>query len=110
MRPLVLLFALYLAFLAVLPCADGAPVVVQGDAEFRAGAVLDHPNCPEPGHDDHCTPFCTCVCCGATVDAPPGLLAAALLPLPPNGITQPEFNRTWKEAAVTDGDGQPPRA
>ncbi|MBB4079417.1 hypothetical protein GGR28_002037 [Lewinella aquimaris] len=106
MRVPLLILAFYLLTLAAMPCCDDH-AVVEGEPTATEASSDDI----RPAHqEDHCTPFCSCVCCGVLLDSPPALFSMATLPLPPLGKTQPNFERTWKENSFTHGEGQPPRA
>ncbi len=47
---------MYIFILAVTPCTDGQ----------ECGDVTEHKAHDHSDHEDTCTPFCTCHCCGIT--------------------------------------------
>ncbi|MBD2717211.1 hypothetical protein KBK19_19375 [Microvirga sp. STR05] len=63
MRFFSVFFALYLAILACLPCADAAPVPVDGARSFVSAG--EH---KPAAHEqlDWCSPLCQCHCCSGT--------------------------------------------
>lgn len=46
--------------LAFIPCSDGMSCIDNTEQSSH-----DHSD-----HEDHCTPFCTCTCCGSVVTVP----------------------------------------
>ena len=45
----------------LMPCMDGfCEQNNKGEVEFSVDGGADY---QEMGHEDHCSPFCTCVCC-----------------------------------------------
>lgn len=111
MRSFILVFAAYLTLLALFPCQDNVVGVNASDptVERQLTEIANHDDCPAGDHQDHCTPLCTCACCGLVMDAPPAALIVAFLPLPPRGNTQLNFARSWKSSPLHELDGQPPR-
>lgn len=63
MKLLPLLFSLYILLLSCIPCSDNN-VCSDSTAAFDISA---------PTHDDHdhhndlCSPFCVCICCGMSI-------------------------------------------
>ena len=58
---------MYSAALSVVPCTDGMPQSsIHADIEVSA-AEHDHDHSV---HQDDCTPFCVCSCCGSIVTLP----------------------------------------
>ncbi len=69
MRLFSFILSLYILALSVVPCSDG---IVHNLDDVDANIELsqtehDHNH---SGHNDCCTPFCTCACCGSLVTAP----------------------------------------
>ncbi|WP_197494066.1 hypothetical protein [Lewinella sp. 4G2] len=93
-----------------MPCQDGR-IPVSQDAPAHVHAADPEHEHPDSEHEDHCTPFCICACCGAVLDAPPTLLALEEepTPLPPKGSTQPRAVQNWNPGSYADGSWQPPR-
>ncbi|THH39658.1 hypothetical protein [Neolewinella litorea] len=101
---LLFLLALQMTFLALAPCGDLLSGAECGDPVERS----DHES---PDHDDDCTPFCCCSCCGMLAEAPPALaVLEEALPIPPAGSTHPVCSPDWKTIVPTTGLGPPPRA
>jgi hypothetical protein len=105
-RALLLILNAYLTTLSLVGCQDYGP-----SPAFSATEVSDSHQQPEPEeHQDHCTPFCICACCGAVLDAPP--IAPKLTerdPLPPPGKTAPAYTTSWSPGLYAGDDWQPPR-
>lgn len=57
-----ILFALYFAFLAVVPCGDKEDC---NDLKKSELCQTSHEHDEENHEDESCTPFCTCSCCAA---------------------------------------------
>ncbi|SEQ57099.1 hypothetical protein [Neolewinella agarilytica] len=112
MRHHILLFAVYLMALALVPCQDEYALVAPDAPAAVHAANSEHEHHDDSEHQDHCTPFCICACCGAFLDSPTELLPqiVAALPLPPAGTTQPAYSPTWKPLQYASGNWQPPRA
>ena len=108
MRAVTLSLALYLVVLAVLPCADaGARSLIHSDERI----VLDASDLPTAPHQDHCTPFCSCVCCGISLDAPvPFPVAEYFTSVPPQVAAVPQHAPQWKPRVDNTALRQPPRA
>ena len=108
MRAVTLSLALYLVVLAVLPCADaGARSLAHSDEVI----VLDASDPPAAPHQDHCTPFCSCVCCGILLDAPvPFPLDVSQTSLFPQAPAVPHHAPEWKPRVANTALRQPPRA
>ena len=105
MRSTILLFALYLTALAVVPCQDS------GLPQSAPDATEAHHDHDEDQHADHCTPFCICACCSATLNAPPEHLARITLPASPTLTTvAPRFVPAWNPNSTAPSFWQPPRA
>lgn len=53
-----LLFSVFLCSLSVYPCSD--------NSECETKTELSKTNTPQKNHPEteHCTPFCSCACCG----------------------------------------------
>ena len=67
MRLLAFILCIYITALSVVPCTDGMPQTSNpSDTEISA-AEHDHNH---SDHQDHCTPFCVCACCGSIVTLP----------------------------------------
>ena len=67
MRIFALITSIYIAALSVVPCTDGMPQSsIHTDIEVSA-AEHDHDHSE---HQDDCTPFCVCACCGSIVTLP----------------------------------------
>jgi hypothetical protein len=63
-----ILLAVYVLALSMVPCTDGLEHIHEhAKAQIEQGNHSDH-NHPE--HKDHCTPFCTCACCGTVMVLP----------------------------------------
>ena len=58
-----LLFTLYIAFLAVLPCSDKKLSIDENAGSFITASSYDH----NDGEIHMCTPFCTCSCCSTHI-------------------------------------------
>ena len=64
MRGAIFILTLYLLALAVLPCADE---VVQVTKDSQTEAISHDNESDHPEHQDFCSPFCICSCCGSLV-------------------------------------------
>lgn len=109
MRLATQIFSLYILLLAFVPCQDNFSLIPN---EAPASVHADNPEHEHPAseHEDHCTPFCICACCGAVLDAPPTLLTLEEdQHLPPKGSTQPKAVQNWNPGIFADGSWQPPR-
>lgn len=109
MRLLTQTLSLYIFLLAFIPCQDNFSLIPN---EAPASVHADHPehDPQDSEHEDHCTPFCICACCGAVLDAPPTLLTLEeAQPLPPKGNTQPQAIKHWNPGIFADSSWQPPR-
>ncbi len=103
-RALVLILTVYLAALSLFGCQDYEILLATSGNE-----VNDRQ--PEPEHQDHCTPFCICACCGAVLDAPP--VAPTLTerdPRPPSGKTAPVYTPSWAPGLYAGDEWHPPQA
>ena len=58
MRWLVLLFGMYILFLGIVPCADGAVC-----DDLKVENTTQHNEHKDTDHKKQCTPFCSCSCC-----------------------------------------------
>ena len=61
MKFFILIFSIYLLALSLVPCSDAFNECQSIDVEYSN----DHDH--ESDHDDHCTPFCSCSCCGTSM-------------------------------------------
>lgn len=104
------LFVVYLLILALIPCSDELAVISEAAPAHMHAQNSEHEH-PDSDHEDHCTPFCICACCGAVLDAPPTLLTLEEepIPLPPKSSTQPRAVPNWTPGSYADGNWQPPR-
>jgi hypothetical protein len=108
-RVLNLIFSLYIILLAFVPCQDNFSLV-PNEAPASAHAQDSEHEHPASDHEDHCTPFCICACCGAVIDAPPTLFTLAeAQPLPPKGSTQPNATQNLNPGLFAKDSWQPPR-
>ncbi|TXF89275.1 hypothetical protein FUA23_11025 [Neolewinella aurantiaca] len=106
----ILLFAVYLMALALVPCQDEYAIVAPNAPASVHAANSEHEHDDDSEHQDHCTPFCICACCGAVLDAPPTLLTMAEgEPLPPKGNTQPTSVPNLNPGIFASASWQPPR-
>ncbi|HLA55950.1 MAG TPA: DUF6660 family protein [Flavobacterium sp.] len=79
MKWLNVIFSIYLVALACLPCAD-METDCQNTATTKSVTADNHDNSSQ--HNDLCSPFCICNCCGAQVlnFAPPISFTFTILP------------------------------
>lgn len=110
MRLLTQTLSLYIFLLAFIPCQDNFSLI-PNEAPTSVHANNPEHEHPDSEHEDHCTPFCICACCGAVLDAPPELFALEeeALPLPPKGNTQPQAIKHWSPGIFADSSWQPPK-
>jgi len=67
MRIFVFILSLYITALSIAPCTDGLPQSSNhSDIEV---SITEHDH-DHSGHQDDCTPFCACACCGSIVTIP----------------------------------------
>ncbi|MFC6269488.1 DUF6660 family protein [Frigoriflavimonas asaccharolytica] len=64
MRLFTFFFSIYLFALAVVPCADAMTIHEQ----FSQNSEFSQTDQHSENHQDLCTPFCTCSCCGISLD------------------------------------------
>lgn len=108
-RLLTQIFSLYVILLALVPCQDNFSLVPNDAPAYVHAEDPEHEH-PTPEHEDHCTPFCICACCGAVLDAPPKLfILEEVLPLPPKGSTQPNAVQNWNSGIFTNDSWEPPK-
>jgi len=69
MRIFAIILSLYIAALTVAPCSDGM-LQISNYSNFTAVAAEHDDN--HSDHQDDCTPFCVCVCCGINLTLPTG--------------------------------------
>lgn len=67
MRILTFILSFYIGALSIVPCSDG---MTQDSAHPNLEVSTDGHNHDHSDHQDDCTPFCTCVCCGSIVTLP----------------------------------------
>ncbi|MBC6995058.1 hypothetical protein QWY85_12040 [Neolewinella lacunae] len=110
MRLLTRILSLYILLLAFVPCQDNF-FLISNEAPAAVHAENPEHEHPDSEHEDHCTPFCICACCGAVLDAPPTLLTLEEepTPLPPKGSTLPRAVQNWNPGSYANGSWQPPR-
>lgn len=60
MKIISFILAVIILMLAVTPCSDGETCDDQ-----QVAMTFEHDHSQD--HNDHCTPFCTCLCCGAHI-------------------------------------------
>ena len=109
MRLFALLFALYLACLSCLPCADEVQTCVEPAPASVSAA--SHSDCGRNALGDWCSPLCQCHCCAGAVLAPVKPVQLALL-APEHWATSPRHG-VLLVAASTPALGavwQPPQA
>jgi hypothetical protein len=107
MRALYLIFTAYLIVLAFMPCED---LVISALSSNVLGRDHVNDEMPDSDHEDHCTPFCICACCGIVLDAPPPILTIEEREsLPPNGSSQPEAFQNWNSGFLGYENWQPPK-
>ncbi|MBP7273666.1 MAG: hypothetical protein KA974_07480 [Saprospiraceae bacterium] len=66
MKIFTLIFSFYLLGLSCLPCGDKEECTVKADTTISA--PINHDNHSQD--TEHCTPFCACSCCAASVTFP----------------------------------------
>jgi hypothetical protein len=59
MRVFTFLFAVYILGITLMPCCDAVTCPEESPTELSA----NHNHSED--EEDHCTPFCTCTCCGS---------------------------------------------
>lgn len=67
MKIIRFLISFYIAALSVLPCND---IMAHNDHEKMDSEVIEQTHTEDTSHEDVCTPFCTCSCCGAVLSLP----------------------------------------
>jgi hypothetical protein len=67
MKPFCFIFNLYFLALSLMPCSDVHEMNAPASAEFASLVANEHSDCPHETGDDHCSPFCTCSCCGQVI-------------------------------------------
>ena len=83
MRLFIVFFALHLALLGCLSCADGALASREAGRSYVSAAR--NASAPD-GESDWCSPLCQChVCPGTTLPFPLAVVFAPLAPLPVAG-------------------------
>nr|WP_314495841.1 DUF6660 family protein [uncultured Chryseobacterium sp.] len=60
-----LLLSLFLVFLITMPCSDSGSDVSSSETK-----VTSHNQKEDSKHNDLCSPFCICACCGIHTTAP----------------------------------------
>lgn len=63
MKTGIFIFSIYLLALSLVPCSDAINECQNIDVEYSHDHEHDH----DSDHDDHCTPFCSCSCCGTSM-------------------------------------------
>jgi len=67
MRMLALILSFYITVLSIVPCSDNSPNnTIHSNIEVST-SKHDHNH---SDHQDDCTPFCACTCCGSFVIEP----------------------------------------
>lgn len=85
MRWFAFIFSFYIMALVVMPCNDAATCEQsQGNTE-QTQQTHDHSD----DEEDHCSPFCTCSCCGVTgiIISVPNFQIVFIEPITPTYIT-----------------------
>ncbi len=68
MEKISFILSLYLAILSFVPCNDG---LIECTGPFESNTEIQSNEHDHSDHaDDHCTPFCICVCCGSIISLP----------------------------------------
>ncbi|HXH18822.1 MAG TPA: DUF6660 family protein [Chitinophagales bacterium] len=62
MKTLSCLFSIYFITLSILPCDDGC-----AESDFFQTEIASFHFNESAGHQDVCSPFCGCQCCGCTI-------------------------------------------
>jgi hypothetical protein len=68
MRLFAFLLLLYFTALSLVPCTDG---MQQSSSHIGVEDSFTEHDHNDSEHQDDCTPFCTCACCGSIVTLPP---------------------------------------
>ncbi|MCB9255672.1 MAG: hypothetical protein H6579_00930 [Chitinophagales bacterium] len=67
MRILAFILCIYIATLSVVPCTDYVPQTTHSSNTEVSTGDHDHNH---SDHQDSCTPFCVCACCGTMITMP----------------------------------------
>jgi len=67
MRILAFILCIYITALSVVPCTDGMPQTSHSSNTEVSAAEHDHNH---SDHQDSCTLFCVCACCGTMITMP----------------------------------------
>ena len=62
------IFSLYFLALSCLPCTDNEHAVIPPQYQTELVVENDHEHENHTNCNDLCTPFCTCACCGMTIN------------------------------------------
>lgn len=73
--------------LSLYPCADVAAQCVSHPSSVSTSVVAEHEHTSE--QHAHCTPFCSCACCGMVISSLDIKLYEIDLPLPTQCAPQP---------------------
>ncbi len=65
------IFNLYLLVIACIPCTDIHVSEILTIPSINPISIDNHSNCPHETEEDNCSPFCTCGCCGHTLNPVP---------------------------------------
>lgn len=61
------IFSLYFLALSLMPCTDIHATNGSTSDELANFYTDNHSDCPHETGNDHCSPFCTCSCCGQII-------------------------------------------
>lgn len=67
MKIVALILSIYITALSIVPCADG---MLQSSLKTDTSVSASDHDSKHSEHEDDCTPFCTCVCCGSLIVIP----------------------------------------
>ena len=69
MKLISYILSIYMLVLALVPCSDGIDFI-HGNCDSSTEIADNSHNHSDHDHQDLCTPFCTCTCCGSMFTMP----------------------------------------
>lgn len=69
MKIISYILSVYLLVLSLVPCSDSM-VFIHSECEANTELVDSNKNHSDHEHEDLCTPFCICACCGSVAAMP----------------------------------------
>jgi hypothetical protein len=67
--------------LSCIPCTDNEHIIATTQNQIEIDATEEHNHDNHDNCNDLCSPFCTCACCGMTINTVKGLVLKQHIPI-----------------------------